>query len=205
MSALRIRPFSPPVAFVALLLTGFAASPAAAERIQYIFTGVGSGTVGERLFTNAPFTIVATADTKDVQRVPELGGDLIYSVAAPAMIQIEGIGGGAINVPTRVFSSDPVPGGVSPFPMLGLSRLPHYDGINLLDVDDPSLAGYALRTATGPVFEDNPGAVDQFQNVPSALGRISFRDMDFVIFRAVPEPSGLLLLPLTAFVLRRRR
>jgi hypothetical protein len=185
------------VILIALVIA--AATPAEAEPIQYFFSGVGSGTVGDRSFTNAPFTITATADTAAVQDLVGQGGNLLHSVATQSRIDVEGIGGGAINLQTRVFSTD------EPTPAVGFSRLPHFDGLDLMDLIEPAFAGYRARTAFGPVTDFEPVAIDQFRNIPSALGPITFAGVQFVTFRAVPEPGAVAAAPAAGLLLRRRR
>jgi hypothetical protein len=187
-----------PVILIALVMAA-AAAPAGAEPIQYFFSGVGSGTVGNQAFTNAPFTITATADTSAVQDVVGQGGNLLHSVATQSRIDIEGIGGGGINLQTRVFSTD------QPQPAVGFSRLPHFDGLDLMDLIDPAFAGYRARTAFGPVTDFGPIAINQFRDIPSVIGPITFTGVQFVTFRAVPEPAAVAIAPAAALLLRRRR
>jgi hypothetical protein len=181
-------------------------SPAGADPIEFRFSGVGTGVAGDRPFANAPFTITAVGDTDNIVDVPAIGfGGTVYSVPAPASIDITGIGSGRITTNTRVFQNDRG-GATGSTPTLGLSRLPHDLGQDLLDLADPSVSAYRLRTSIGPILEPDPQAFSQFTGVGSDLGTLSFSDVDFFTFEAVvPEPAGPLVLAAAAWALRRRR
>jgi hypothetical protein len=189
----------------AIVASWLGVAPAAAVPIEFRFSGTGTGTAGGRSFTNAPFVITAVGDTDNVVEVPTTLG-IIYSLDAPAVIDVTGIGSGQITTFTRVFEND-TGGSNGQTPTVGLSRLPHQSGNDLLNAVDPSVLGYRLRTSFGPLFESDPQAFQQFNGVESALGLLTFTDVDSFTFQAtvVPEPAGLVLLVGAAMFLRRRR
>jgi len=199
---IRRRPFTSRALALTVLPLVFAALPARAEPIEFRFVGIGTGVAGTTPFTNAPFTIVALADTADIQELPTGEGHTYLSVLAPSHIDIAGIGGGRITQPTRVFANDFASSG---FPTVGLSRAGD-SGADLLNLADPAFAGYDLATPIGPVFESDPLAVSQFRDVASELGLLTFNDVALVTFQAVivPEPATYALPAAAALTLRRR-
>lgn len=173
-----------------------------AAPISYVFEGVGTGTAGGRAFTDAPFTIRAEADTSQVQQMV-LDNRRIYSVPVTwARVEIAGLGEGEALTPTRIFSNwdtDP--------PAVGLSRMPLFEGTDLLDVYDTALRGYDLRGPFEPFVEQDPTFSSAIIDVTSPLGPLSFTNVERVTFHAVvPEPAvAPLLLIAAAGFLRRRR
>jgi hypothetical protein len=201
-AAPRCRSLAVMVVTVTLLAMGVGATGASADPIEFRFSGVGTGTAGARNFTNASFVITAVGETDDIVTIAGIPGP-IYSITAPAVIDITGIGSGPITTPTRVFQNDT--GGTGSSPSLGLSRLPHDTGTDLLDMVDPAVLGYRLRTSLGPIFEPDPVVVPQ--SLATEFGTVSFSGVESFTFQAtlVPEPAGLSLFPIAALVLRRRR
>jgi PEP-CTERM motif len=80
---------------------------------------------------------------------------------------------------------------------MGFQDSIHYD---LLDISEAALAGYALKTAIGPIFEDSPSAYNQFVSVSRTLWNMTLSSIGRVTFTAttnpVPEPSTIALLGL---------
>lgn len=169
---------------------------AQAAPIRYEFTGVGSGQLGATPFTDARFVFSLEADTANVQFVPP---DL-HTVDAPTAFSIGGVGSGTFITPTRVCSH--LTNRAVCFSRAGTS------GSDLVDLfGEPELAGYDLKRPIALVREEDPVAVSQFEGVVTTLGTLSFSSIDFVTFRAVPEPSaaGMALVAVAAATLRRRR
>jgi hypothetical protein len=164
--------------------------------MRYEFAGVGTGTLGGTSFQDAPFLLTLRGDTSHVIFLRDRG---LYYLDGPSSFSIEGAGAGNFSAPTRAIAH---PGNSA----AGLSR-GGPDGLDLVDLFEPDFAAYDLKTPFPLVREDEPTAVEQFANVATTAGLLTFSSIDYVTFRAVPEPSSVLTLAgLSAVVsLRRRR
>lgn len=170
-------------------------STANAAPITYQFRATGgNGEFNGNQFNDAAFLITVTADTSNIVEF----SPGIYDVDGIATIEMPGVTTGTFVTPTRVYSNNLVPGA-------GFSRSRTIGGSDLLDLDEPAFAGYALTAPFGPVFEDTPLAVDQFSNVQLDTGMLSFFSVDTVTFVALPEPMTAALLGLGGLFIRRRR
>jgi len=180
------------------------------EHAEYIFVGIGSGDIGGQVFSDAAFTIILSGDTSDICECQDPG---IYELEGPSTIDIGGFPTAEFLIGTRVFSNVNVE-------VVGFSRALDIGGSDMLDLADPAFAGYTLDTSLGPVFEDEPSAVYQFNDVSTSLGVLNFYSIDHVTFEAiiggvddVPATSNwsisltvvLLLTASTAVLLWRRR
>lgn len=165
-----------------------------ATPIDYIFSGTGSGNLicnpcGQTNFADVAVQITVWADTNDITN---LSGPNIFTVLAmAATIDIGGVGTATFTEEVGVFSNNNNN-------VIGLSRFNgNFGQSDLLDLDN-SLLTYDLASDFGPIFDPTPFAVNQFQNVSTDLGALSFSTITMVSFvgdlKAVPEPSSLLLL-----------
>jgi hypothetical protein len=187
----------------AALLLGGAAE---ATPIQYIFTGVGSGTVGTTSFTDASFTFDFTTDTTDV---PAPSGQEVI---------ISGIGGTfteGIFSETLADDNFVVENMESGFQRLGFLNSALDDGLVL---GNSAFGTYLLTTALGPIAETGAnlfpdfggGSFDTIGGGP-AIQITSDTSLTFtaVVGSPVPEPSsaplGLFGIGLVAFAAIRHR
>jgi hypothetical protein len=173
-----------------------------ANPVQFIFTGTGSGSASAAAFTNAPFTIHLFADTSGVTLVPD-PNNVVFSVnGSSSTIDIASIGFGSILAGTRVFVNQA--SNAVGFSLAGPS------GLDLLDIQHPTFGTYDLMTSFGPVTvsDSHPGALEQFRDIASSLGPLSFTAARDITFTAVvvPEPStiGLFAVGAVAFIIWRR-
>jgi hypothetical protein len=182
--------FSKRLLFLVAALVGFSAT-ASADPIAFTFTGTASGTVTLPMgplvvgFTDIGFKLTAIADTKDITA----SAPGILLMPATASIQLIGIGGGPVLVPTEMFDNQNATGRVCP--CMGLTRT--LSGLDILDVHNAVFGSYALNTSIGPILEPAPSQALDF--LPNSLGPINFTQIGSVTFAAaVPEPSSLVLL-----------
>lgn len=166
-----------------------------AARITFTFSATGTGwlkdgpSASEEPFTNAPFTITATADTSNIVTifpgilaVPNIG----------ATIDVAGVGSGAFLFPTRTFVSNNLPGA------LGFSKMDFppspTNGSDLIDFHSSSFLTYQLNTSLGPVLDPAPFTrFHQFRDIALSFGLLSFNDnyVNGTFVATVPEPSDL--------------
>jgi len=115
-----------------------------AETINYTVQGTATGTLGAVGFTNAPVTVTFIGDTSKVtQNFPHF-----WSVVGTATVTIGGIGTATITEPMDAFCNQD-------FPAAGIGKAPgssadQYQS-SLLDIIDPTLTSWDLRSATGPI------------------------------------------------------
>lgn len=176
----------------------------------YEISGVGSGSVGDTVFNNTPFKFTLTRDFTDefaaFQYFPirlDRVGTIAYGIQN-ALIQFEGIGTATLGIKTYI--------GLNV--QSGNVYLGKIWGVDLFEF---TVAPASLSTESAPPFGPIGGteirALDQFVDVPSDLGSITFRASSDVIFQSfivgkpVSEPGSivLLLIALVACITIRRR
>jgi len=187
----RILRISLLVAAVCIL----SATSALAAPITYTYTGVGSGQLGQNSFFDVFFEINALADTNNV-------GPWCCSARQNTHINttivIQGLGLHTILTPSHTWNH-PGQGGIG-------QNL----GANWITLFEAGMGAHDLASNVGPILENDPAHVNQFNNVATSGGSLTFNSIDHVTFRArtqVPEPTTLLLLGtgLTRLVMLRRR
>lgn len=176
---------------LSILASLFIGTGAFAAQIQYIQTGVGSGTFAGTAFGNrAPlaFTIRATGETANIQSCA-IGCYFIDNLSAS--IEIATIGTFQFMSPTRYFSNGPI---------IGFSRAA-LGGVDLYNLRVGN--GWDMTTLFGPVSGD--GGISQWaiSTVTTTGGVLLLDDVDSLqgTFQAivgntsvVPIPGSLLLL-----------
>jgi hypothetical protein len=168
---------------------------AQASPITYVYDGFGTGTLGGSPFTDAAFTITASADTDNITVWSHASGGPQYTHLS-TLIDIAGLGSFSITAPSHswISGSDNGWGGLGE----NLSS-------NWITLEEPALFGYGLDTLFGPVLENSPLHVDQFNDVATTGGTLGFSSISSVTFAAIPEPATLSLLALGTLAAIRRR
>ena len=177
-------------AIVTILLLS---SSAWASPISFIYTGVGSGSLGPLAFSDAAFTITASADTDDRQHRNSGNGFFINHTSVA--IDIAGLGSANFLTGTRTFVNNDIAS--VGFSLAGSSGWDLYDSF-----DDPAYGAWDMLSAIGPIA----GSFDLLQwddsPVNTDLGTLSFVTAltagSFQATTAVPEPATAILIPFAA-------
>lgn len=182
--------------FVLLFASLALAVPAiAAPVLTYTISGIGSGSLNGSDFINADYviTMVGDAGTFDGDDVDPL---------LSASVTIAGFGTADLLIETRLGIYNDV---------VYFSRA----GWNSADLFDFFLLGgpVDITQPFGPVVGSHVFALNQFTDVDSSLGDLTFRTSSDVLFQAVgaqavPEPTSLALAAAALFgaaAVRRRR
>jgi hypothetical protein len=157
-----------------------------AEPINYSFAGTGSGSMSGTPFSDASFVVSIGADTNSVTYQPTLGALGILDLSGT--IDISGLGTASFTDPLFIFDCvNPCNG----FFGFGDSN-PTYGNL-IAGGATPSVL--SITSNVGPVVFTDVN-LNQFQNVPTSLGALSFSEMSPVTYESTltPEPSSLLLL-----------
>ena len=167
-------------------------SRAVAGPIYYVYSGVGSGSLGSTTFDMATFNVVGTADTDNISSWESA---VLQNTHLSTTIDIADIGLFAIDTPAHTWIAEDCCGG------LGRDL-----GANWITIFEAGFnnVGYGLDTVLGPILEEDPSSA-QFNTVTTSGGALSFTAMEYVTFQAltqapatpatpVSEPSSLLLL-----------
>lgn len=171
-------------------------SQAFAALINYEINGVGSGSLNGVAFNEQSFTFSLQGDTANFTSPG------FYESIDPlnsASVSVNGVGSTTFLIPTRLG----IAGNAVFFSREGGGGLDLFDFI----IDNP----VDLTTSFGPVAGYNVFALNQFVDVQTSLGLLTFSAADSVTFSAavVPEPETYALmlggLGMTALVARRRR
>jgi hypothetical protein len=149
-----------------------------AAPINYVYEGIGTGSLGLTDFTDREFVITASADTNNI--LPWPNADL-QNTHLNTTIEITGLGLFTIITPSHTWIAETCCGGIG----ADLAS-------NWITIDENGFVnvGYALDTNLGPIIDNSPGDVRQFTNVATTGGTLSFSSISTVTFTAVPIPAA---------------
>ena len=191
------------------------AAPTQAATITYTETSIASGTLGGTPFTDALVTIELTGDTSGVIEPEPVALPGFFSNAGIATLTIDGLGTATFNSPDGYSAILFPPAAIPICPCFSIFE----GGTGIFGLFDPSLTGYDLRSAFGPLTSTGGGLATNPDGSPVAFsttaGILFLTDGgDSVTFTAtvaptaVPEPASLSLFAigaLSAIAARRRR
>jgi hypothetical protein len=142
----------------------FIAMTAAANPINYSFSGIATGTVGATAFTDAELTISASGDTSNVVA---LSPSIFCNNLAQVVVSIHGIGVATVTEPLVIFDSQGVL-------QLGLARAScTLTALDYFVISNSSFATYDLQTALPSVANDIPNS-GTLGAVSTSLGALAF-------------------------------
>lgn len=164
-----------------LLVSFVTACIAAANPVTAVVSGVGSGTFNGLSFNAAKFTVTMTADSAKVMRPPccpsfDLPG------GSPATLAVQGFANATIMDTQTIFVES------------GTIGLAHFNDGDLVDLDNPLLAGYAFATSIGPLT-GSPSFVGSCPGVDcssfqTSAGTFNFSSVSTVTFTITVGPAA---------------
>jgi len=179
---------------VVCLVGSLLCSPAHAN-LTYIFSGVGSGTLGTSTFTEVPFAITAQGDPSFV--INPL--DRIYRLeGVTALLEIQGLGSANFSfVPNLAVNQ--TSSGTNP--AVGISDPVQDRGIFF--VGSSLLANYDLRSTFATI--DGRAVTNSSISFPTTRGLFTIESASSASFTAVPEPLAPVWWIVATVVFYRRR
>ncbi len=179
-----------------LLVCGFRLSPTYGD-LTYVFTGVGSGSLGQSTFNEAVFTITAQGDETQVTNP---FANIFRLDGVSAVLDITGLPSASFTFVPNL-SVNQTNSGTNP--SVGIAD-PIQDRA-IFFVGNTSLANYDLRLAFPSI--DGRALTNADNAFPTTQGAFIISSASAASFRAVPEPTSplLLMLAMTACCNVRRR
>lgn len=166
-----------------------------AAPITFSITGLATGAVDATPFTDAPFVFTLSTDTALITmfangfRTPQIAGVALH---------IDGFGDGTFTNTQHVFDN-------TTNSSAGIT-----DNVagDLVHGRNPVFGTYHLQAAIGPVLLNDANTAEQFIDIPTSIGLVTFESVTNVTLTAVttPEPTtlGLTLLGIVGLYVRRQ-
>jgi hypothetical protein len=175
------------IAALPLIVSGLAL----ADPIIFTIQGTGSGTVDSTAFNNVAFTFSVATDTSLITSFTLPGPQAGFETpaVAGADISIGGIGTGTFTDDEQIFVNNTVQ-------TVGLTDISAAGGeMDLLDGTNTAFFTYDLQSSIGPLAMSDISALNNFLDIPTSLGSVTFTLATGVLFTAteapVPEPATL--------------
>lgn len=156
--------------------------------LTYTFSGRGSGSLGQSLFTDAAFSITAQGDETQVFRVENT--DIFRLNGVTAVLEIAGLGAATFSFVPNLAVNQATTG---TNPSVGIAD-PIQNRAIFFVGNVPNLVNYELKTTFSLV---NGRALTNADNAfPTNRGAFVITSATEASFSAVPEPTSTLLLTL---------
>jgi hypothetical protein len=165
---------------------------AQAAPVQYVFEGVGTGTLAGVAFTNATFKFEFSGDTAAIQDAPGFPG-LPVNPIANGEFSVTGFASGVLTEIWAVYNSP----FNQPLASIGIARLP--DGTNGFFGTFAGMTTYGLDTTVEPITASSAGMQNVFPGTSNVffttIGNLDFSSVSALTFSAtvVPIPSAIWL------------
>jgi hypothetical protein len=139
--------------------------------ITYVYEGIGTGTIGQTAFSSATYKITGYADTDNVD--PWANADLINRHYG-STVEIGGVGIFVMNINTHTWIwQEGRSGGLGSPNLITINNEPAFNDI-----------GYGLDTELGPVLDTTPRDTEQFHDISTSGGDLTFSTINNVVFTA---------------------
>lgn len=177
---------------IVLVLTGVS-SAAYSQSVEYIFTGIGNGSIGGESFFETEFTISLSGDEVDIFTTSS-GYDKF--IDSNARVMVNGITDSVFFTTdiSLVMNND------VNFLVLGSPSINR----SLAIMNNEELMGYDLRGAFGPITDYELKGTNTFLDVPTEFGLLSISVMSELTYNAVPAPNALIVMIMGGGVVARR-
>jgi hypothetical protein len=165
---------------LALIVSGLSL----ADQIAYTIQGSGTGTVDSTAFSDVAFLFTVTTDTALITAFTESNGQVGFQTAkvSGAGISINGVAGTFTDNEDIFVNNTTAYAGIT-------------DTFDLLDGSNSAFSTYGLQSGIGPLSMDSIEALNQFVDISTSLGSVTFTAVTDVLFTATaaPEPGTLVL------------
>ena len=166
------------IAVLVLIVSGLGL----ADPIIFTIQGFGTGSVDTTAFNNVAFTFAVTTDTTSISSFTLPGGETGFQTpeVSGAGISIGGVGSGTFTDSEQMFALNTTKfAGIADF--LG-SPVPV--STDLLDGFNTSFLTYNLQSSIGPLPLTALQGLNQFVDIPTSLGSVTFTLATGVFFTA---------------------
>ncbi len=181
---------------VALAASATITAPAAAQPVEYTFSGRAAGFFNAQAFTNTQIQITLAGDLSDVF---SSGPGLVRFETNAAILNLDGFATDAIFNPTLAITSN------QNQDVLVLGNV--QTNLALAIFNDPAFVDYDLSAPFGPVTQFNTLIPNQFNTVGTSQGLLTVTAIGAFTFTAtiIPAPATVAPLALGLLATRRRR
>ncbi len=184
------------VVAVALSAITLTTAPAAAQPVEYKFTGRAAGFFNAQPFNNTNMEITLAGDLSDVF---SNGPGLVRFQTSAATLTLDGFAFNALFNPTLAVTAN------QNQDILVLGNL--QTSFAMAIFNDPAFVDYDLSAPFGPVTQFNTLIPNQFNNVGTSQGLLTVTAIGAFTFTAtvIPAPATVAPLALGLLAARRRR
>ena len=148
---------------------------ATAAPLTLTLTGIGTGSLGGKSFSNAAFSFTVTGDTANLQFPSCCPGDVDTASGTPTSFSIAGFSDGTLKDTQAIWTDTQ-----------GTVGIAHFNDGDMIDLNSPMLRGYRLTTSIGPItavpsFVGSCPGVD-CASFATSLGPLLFGSVSTVTF-----------------------